>query len=87
MKTIRLGRTGLKVTRAGIAGIPFTRPPIDEAVRTIQRALNLEVNSIDTSVGCEDNEERFSKPIVGRREHVIVTTKTWAAEKATALRS
>jgi len=76
MKTIRLGKTGLKTARAGIGGIPITRLPMDEAIKAIQRTLDL-----------EDNEERFGKPIVGRREHVIITTETWAAEKATALRS
>jgi len=86
MKTIGLGRMDLKVARVGIGGIPFTRLPMDEAVKAIQRALDLEVNSIDTSVGCEDNEKRFGKPISARREHIIVTTKTWAAEKATALK-
>lgn len=86
MKTIRLGKTGLKVSRVGIGGIPITRPSMDEAVKVIQRALDLEVNFIDTSVAYEDSEERIGKAIVGRREHVIISTKTWAADKAAALR-
>ena len=86
MKTIRLGKTGLKVSRVGIGGIPITRPSMDEAVKVIQRALDLEVNFIDTSVAYEDSEECIAKGIVGRREHVIISTKTWVADEATALR-
>jgi len=59
---------------------------MDEAVKAMQRALDLEINFIDTSVGHEDCEERIGKAIVGRREHIIISTKTWAADKATALR-
>ena len=31
MKTVRLGKTGLEVSRVGMGGIPLTRPSLDEA--------------------------------------------------------
>ena len=85
MKTVRLGKTGLEVSRIGMGGIPLTRPSIDEAVEVIQRALDLGVNFIDTSPGYKDSEERIGKAIAGRRDQVILATKTgW--DKSTALK-
>ena len=55
MKTIRLGKTGLQVSRVGIGGIPIQRPPLDEAIKIINRALDLGVNFIDTSLGYGDS--------------------------------
>jgi len=44
-----LGKTGLKVSRIGMGGIPIQRPPEEEAIRVVQRALDLGINFIDTS--------------------------------------
>ena len=75
MKKVRLGKTGLMVSRVGMGGIPIQRPPFDEAVKIINRALDLEVNFIDTALGYGDSEERIGKAITGRRDEVILTTK------------
>ena len=85
MKKMRLGKTGLMVSRVGIGGIPLTRPPLDEALRLINRALDLGVNFIDTAIGYSTSEERIGQAIEGRREEVILATKTWAADKNRAL--
>jgi predicted aldo/keto reductase-like oxidoreductase len=83
MNTVRLGKTGLEVSRVGMGGIPLTRPPMDEVVKVIRRALDLGVNLIDTSPGYKDSEERIGKAIASRRDQVILATKTsW--DKATA---
>ena len=80
MKTIRLGKTGLKVSRIGIGGIPITRPTKEEAIRVIQRALDLGINFIDTSLAYGDSEIRIGKAIADRRDEVIVTTKGRTSE-------
>ena len=82
MKTVRLGKTGLEVSRVGMGGIPLTRPPEAEAVKVIQRALDLGINFIDTAYGygAGMSEERIGKAITGRREDVIIATKGWAPE-------
>jgi len=85
MKTVRLGKTGLEVSRVGIGGIPIQRPTEDEAIRVIRRALDLGVTLIDTSLAYGPSEERIGKAIAGRRDQVIIITKTWALDKATAL--
>jgi predicted aldo/keto reductase-like oxidoreductase len=85
MKTVRLGKTGLEVFRVGMGGIPIQRPSFDEAVRVIQRALDLGISLIDSSLGYGDSEERIGKALVGRREQVIIATKGGWRDKAAAL--
>jgi len=85
LKTIRLGKTGLQVSRVGIGGIPIQRPPLDEAIKIINRALDLGVNFIDTSLGYGDSEERIGKAIAGRRDKAILATKGGFQDKKTVL--
>jgi predicted aldo/keto reductase-like oxidoreductase len=85
MKTVRLGKTGLKVSRVGMGGIPLTRPPLDEMIVMVNRALDLGVNFIDTAIGYSTSEERIGMAIEGRREEVILATKTWANDRELAL--
>lgn len=73
------------VSRVGMGGIPLTRPPLEEAIEIINRALDLGVNFIDTAIGYSTSEERIGKAIEGRREEVILATKTGASVRETAL--
>ncbi len=59
MKTVRLGKTGLEVSRVGIGGIPIQRPTENEAVKVIQRTLDLGITFIDTANGYGVSEERI----------------------------
>ena len=87
MKTIRLGKTELEVSRVGIGGIPLTRPSFDEAVKVVRHALDLGINFIDTARGYNDSEDRVGKAIEGRRDQVIIATKGGGQNKASALKS
>jgi len=84
MKTVRLGKTDLEVSRVGMGGIPITRPSLDDAIKVIRRALDLGVNFIDTSLFYKDSEIRIGKGIEGRRENVILATKGSWREKEEA---
>jgi predicted aldo/keto reductase-like oxidoreductase len=75
IKTMKLGRTGLEVSRVGFGGIPIQRPSKEEAIRVIQRALDLGINFIDTSVGYGTSESRIGEALEGQREEVILATK------------
>lgn len=82
MEKIRLGKTGLMVSRIGMGGIPIQRPPIEEAIKVITRALDLDVNLIDTSIAYGDSEIIIGKSIAGRREEVILATKgSWRSKE------
>lgn len=89
MQTVRLGKTGLEVSRTGIGGIPLNRPPEDEAIRVVQCALDLGINFIDTGRSYGASEERIGKAIAaiaGRRDQVIIATKSLGRDKATAMK-
>lgn len=75
MRTTILGKSGLTVSRIGMGGIPLQRPSFDQAVRLVQRALDLGVSFIDTSRGYGESEKRIGKGIAGRREDVTIATK------------
>jgi len=85
MKTVRLDKIGLEVSRIGMGGIPIQRPPEDEAIKVIRRALDLGINLIDTSISYGDSEERIGKAVTGRRDQMIIATKGGWRDKATAL--
>ena len=86
MKRVRLGKTGLMVSRVGFGGIPIQRLTEDEAVRVVRRCLELDINFIDTANGYTTSERRIGKAIAGRpRDQLVIATKTGARDKATAL--
>ncbi|MBN1811856.1 MAG: aldo/keto reductase, partial [Anaerolineae bacterium] len=85
MKTTRLGKTGLQVSRIGFGGIPIQRLTEDEAIRVASRCIDLGVTFLDTANAYTTSEGRIGKAIAGRREQLVIATKTGARDKQTAL--
>jgi predicted aldo/keto reductase-like oxidoreductase len=85
MKIVRLGKTGLQVSRIGFGGIPIQRLTEPEAIQLVRRCLELGVTFFDTANGYSTSEERIGKALAGRREQAIIATKTPARDRATAL--
>ena len=77
MEKIRLGKTGMMVTRLGFGGIPIQRLSESDAVKVVQKCLDLGLNYIDTANGYSTSEERIGKAVKGRRKDVIIATKTF----------
>lgn len=87
MQTVQLGRTGRRVTRIGLGGMPLSiqgRPGRAQAQAVIRRAVELGVNFIDTAdVYCLDdgeighNERLIAETLdeMGARDEVTVATK------------
>jgi aryl-alcohol dehydrogenase-like predicted oxidoreductase len=81
MQARELGRSGLKVGAIGLGCMGMSQsygpPDAEEAVLTIQRALDLGVTLLDTAdaYGKGDNERLVGRAIRERREHVILATK------------
>ncbi len=80
MNKIRLGKTGLMVSALGLGGIPIQRLTDKEAMEVVKRCLDLGVNLIDTANAYGNSEERIGRAIAGRREGLILATKSSARE-------
>ncbi|MFC2014824.1 aldo/keto reductase [Chloroflexota bacterium] len=78
METIRLGKTGMIVSKLGFGGIPIQRLTEDDAVAVVKRCLDLGITYLDTANGYSTSEERIGKAVAGRREKVIIATKSGA---------
>ncbi len=76
-----LGKTGLKISRMGLGGIPIQR--IDkEGTKTLVQALHKAgVNYIDTARGYSVSEEFLGYALEGIREDFILATKSMARTK------
>ncbi len=77
MDKIKLGKTGMMVTRLGFGGIPIQRLNNEEAVKVVMRCLDLGINYFDTANGYTTSEERIGKAVKGRRHDVFIATKTF----------
>jgi uncharacterized protein len=86
MRSVKLGKTELMVSRVGFGGIPIQRLTEAEAVSVVQRCLDLGVTLLDTANGYTTSEARIGKAIAGRRHQVVIATKTAARDRSTALK-
>jgi predicted aldo/keto reductase-like oxidoreductase len=68
----------------GFGGIPIQRLTEPEAIRVVQRCLELGVTFLDTANGYTTSEERIGKALAGRQEPVVIATKTAARDRDTA---
>lgn len=84
MRQTKLGKTGLMVSRIGFGGIPIQRLDDDEAVEVVRGCLDLGVRFIDTANGYTTSEERIGRAIAGRRDELVIATKTHARDRAGA---
>ena len=81
MDKIRLGKTGLMVSRIGFGGIPIQRLTDDQAVTVVKKCLDLGITYIDTANAYTTSEARIGKAIAGRRKGLIIATKSGARNK------
>jgi aryl-alcohol dehydrogenase-like predicted oxidoreductase len=81
MRQRRLGSQGLEVSELGLGcmgmSFAYTGGDDEESVRTVHRALDLDVTHLDTAdmYGPWTNERLVGRAIAGRREQVTLATK------------
>ena len=89
MRRRELGRSGIEVSAIGLGcwGMSGSYGPADEpeSVATLQRALDLGINFIDTADSYGDdghNESLIGRALAGRRHEFVLATKTGWVKRA-----
>ena len=83
MEKIRLGRTGLYVTKTAFGALPIQRISKAEAVKLVRRAYEAGINYFDTANMYTDSEEKLGEALHDVREHVVISTKSGGGDKKT----
>lgn len=78
MELRELGRTGMRVARVGFGGMTIPRVDVDEAVATVNRALDLGINFVDTArvYGRGDSEAKIGRVMKHRRGDCYLSSRT-----------
>ena len=85
MEKIRLGRTELMVTKTSFGALPIQRISETDAVKLVRRAYESGINYFDTANMYTDSEEKLGKALRDVRQDVVISTKSAATDKKTAL--
>ena len=78
METVRLGRTGLIVSKNGFGALPIQRVDMQEAIRILRKAYDSDINYFDTAHVYSDSEEKLGNALHDVRENIILSTKAMA---------
>ena len=76
MEKVKLGKTGLVVTRLGWGGIPIQRVGEDEAVSVIRAVIGMGVDLLDTARAYTNSEHRVGLALEGVDRPVVVSSKS-----------
>ena len=85
MEKIRLGRTELYVTKTAFGALPIQRISKADAVHLVRRAADAGIKYFDTANMYTDSEEKLGEALEGIRQNVVISTKSAATDKKTAM--
>lgn len=80
MEYTTLGKTGLKVSRVGLGGIPVQRTDQMGAREIAEVCMRQGVNYLDTARGYTVSEQFFGEAIKGNRDRWIIATKSMSRD-------
>ena len=80
MQTVRLGKTGLVVSKNGFGALPVQRVGMDAAVKLLRRAYEGGINYFDTARFYTDSEEKIGAALSDVRDKIIISSKTMRTE-------
>jgi predicted aldo/keto reductase-like oxidoreductase len=67
MKTVTLGKTGIKVRQLGFGAMYIPRVSVEESDKILLRALEKGINYFDTASAYEDSEEKLGRILSKRK--------------------
>jgi len=76
MEKMRLGRTGLLVSRCGFGALPIQRLEQAPAVDLLRHAYDQGVDFFDTARGYTDSETKIGIALSSVRKNIVLATKT-----------
>ena len=80
------GKTGLKISRLGLGGIPIQRIDAEGTRTLLHQMMEKGVNYIDTARGYTVSEEYLGYALEGIRDKFVLATKSMARDKASMAR-
>ena len=80
MEMIRLGKTGLTVTKNGFGALPVQRVDMETAKIILRKAYENGINYFDTARAYTDSEEKIGYALSDVREKIIISTKTMTTD-------
>lgn len=83
MEYVTLGKTGLKVSRMGLGGIPIQRIDAEGTKTLLNKLADQGVNYIDTARGYTVSEKYLGYALEGIRDKFVLATKSMARTKET----
>ncbi len=86
MKKIRLGRTGLMVTRTAFGALPVQRRTKEDGARLLRAAYEGGINYFDTANAYTDSEEKIGMALSDVREDIVISTKSGGSDRETVAR-
>ena len=81
MEYVTLGKTGLKVSRMGLGGIPIQRIDAEGTKALLHKLADQGVNYIDTARGYTVSEEYLGYALEGIRDKFVLATKSMSRTK------
>ena len=78
-----LGKTGLKISRTGLGGIPIQRIDAAGTKELMHWLCNRGVNYVDTARGYSVSEEYLGQALEGIRDKFVIATKSMSRTKET----
>ena len=82
---MRLGRTGVSVSRCGFGALPLQRASMDEAKEILLAAYDSGIDFFDTARAYSDSEEKIGRALSGVRDRIVIATKSHASTSAELL--
>lgn len=76
MEISKLGRTGFEVKRIGFGGITIPQVSKAKAIETVNKALDLGVNFIDTARAYGDSEEKIGYVMKNRKKDCYLSSRS-----------
>ena len=76
IKKVRLGKTGLMVTKTAMGCLPIQRISLEAAKKLLRKAYDNGINYFDTANMYTDSEEKIGAALHDVRQKVIISTKS-----------